>query len=143
MAGKSKKERPTATRLLAARCARAGTTTVGGWCPSPLEGILRAFQGAAAGMGARPPGSLRLRGSRQGTVRSAPLSLFSLATERVTGLPEARDRNARGSRAVEEGAGASLVSSPAALDLPHTLVEWVTMLVVTRGNAHPAAWARL
>jgi hypothetical protein len=30
------------------------------------------------------------------------------------------------------GAGASLVVYPAALDLPHALVEWVTMLIVTR-----------
>lgn len=28
--------------------------------------------------------------------------------------------------------GASLVIHPAALDLPHSLVEWVTMLIVTR-----------
>src|SRR6478609_9348330 len=28
--------------------------------------------------------------------------------------------------------GASLVTYPAALDLPHALVEWVTMLIVTR-----------
>src|SRR6201999_3464400 len=34
-------------------------------------------------------------------------------------------------------AGASLVPYPAALDLPHALVEWVTMLIVTReGDRH-------
>lgn len=30
------------------------------------------------------------------------------------------------------GTGASLVPYPAALGLPHTLVEWVTMLIVSR-----------
>src|SRR6476659_9030112 len=30
------------------------------------------------------------------------------------------------------GGGALLVPHPAALDLPHALIEWVTMLIVTR-----------
>ena len=32
--------------------------------------------------------------------------------------------------------GAPLVAYPAALDLPHALVEWVTMLIVTREDDH-------
>ncbi|GCB45300.1 mobile element protein [Streptomyces sp. NL15-2K] len=35
------------------------------------------------------------------------------------------------------GTGALLVPYPAAFDLPHALVEWVTMLIVTReGDWH-------
>lgn len=36
------------------------------------------------------------------------------------------------SRSQLSGSGALLVPYPAALDLPHALVEWVTMLIVTR-----------
>lgn len=36
------------------------------------------------------------------------------------------------SKSQPTGTGAALVLYPAALDLPHALVEWVTMLIVTR-----------
>lgn len=36
------------------------------------------------------------------------------------------------SRSQLASSGALLVPYPAALDLPHALVEWVTMLIVTR-----------
>lgn len=36
------------------------------------------------------------------------------------------------SRSQLSSSGALLVTFPAALDLPHALVEWVTMLIVTR-----------
>lgn len=38
----------------------------------------------------------------------------------------------RCSKSQPVGTEASLVPHPAALDLPHALVEWVTMLIVTR-----------
>lgn len=41
------------------------------------------------------------------------------------------------SRSQLSRSGSLLVSYPAALDLPHALVEWVTMLIVTReGDRH-------
>ncbi len=48
---------------------------------------------------------------------------------RRTGLP---CRWLRCSKSQPDGPGALLVPHPAALDLPHALVEWVMMLIVTR-----------
>lgn len=64
------------------------------------------------------------------------MSFFEVATDLVT-VGEATTGKAPGlmiemSDVSITCSGASLVIHPDALDLPHALVEWVTMLIVTR-----------
>lgn len=59
-----------------------------------------------------------------------------MATDGVTAARAQRTRHpcrrGRCSKSQLISADASLVPCPVALDLPHALVEWVTMLIVTR-----------
>jgi hypothetical protein len=101
------------------------------------DGDLRGDAGTVLGRRFRPvrEGTAAYHGRLSEEILRGPVSFFEVGTDRVM----AASRNGRGPRAVDRDvwsqsrcSGASLVICPAALDLPHALVEWVTMLIVTR-----------